>query len=140
TELRRRPWEDAVDPAGLATYLAANVEPGLPIEVAENGLCNRVRRGRSLPRPDGWDRVRYLQANLAAVAGAVQAGLPVSGYFHWTLADCYEWGSYEPRFGLHRVDRDGRVTWRGVDSMGADAAGAYRDLIRGMQEGRPPPG
>ena len=138
TGVGRRPWEDAVDPVGLARYLAANVEPGLPIEVAENGLCNRVRRGRSLPRPDGWDRVRFLRANLAAVAGAIEAGLPLCGYFHWTLADCYEWGSYESRFGLYGVDRGGGVTWRSVDSMGGDAAGAYRDLIQAMQEGRRP--
>jgi beta-glucosidase len=138
THLRRRPWHDAVDPAGLVAHLRANTEPGLSIEVAENGLCNRVRRGRSFPRPDGWDRVRHLRANLAALAGAIAAGVPVDGYFHWTLADCYEWGSYEPRFGLHAVDRERGLRWRPEDSMGGDAAGAYRELITAMRQGRPP--
>jgi len=138
TEIRRRPWDDAVEPAGLAAYLAANVEPGLPIEVTENGLCSRVRRGRAYPRRDGWDRERFLQAHLGALAGAVDAGVPVTGYFHWTLADCYEWGSYQARFGLHAVDRDAGVTWRDVDSMGRPAAAAYRQLIHDLRAGRRP--
>jgi beta-glucosidase len=137
-EVGRRSWHDTVDPAGLATYISANVEPGLDLVVAENGLCNRVRRGRAFPRRDGWDRVRYLQANLAAVADALEVGLPVTGYFHWTLADCYEWGSYQPRFGLHAVDRERGLRWSENDSMGGDAAGAYRRSIESMREGRRP--
>jgi beta-glucosidase/6-phospho-beta-glucosidase/beta-galactosidase len=138
TDVRRRPWHDSVDPAGLATYLRANVEPGLAVQVAENGLCNRVRRGRAFPRPDGWDRVRYLRANLAALADALDAGLPVTAYFHWTVADCYEWGSYQPRYGLHAVDRERGLKWREVDSMGGDASGTYRELIERMRQGRRP--
>ncbi len=138
TEVGRRPWHDTVDAAGLGTYALANLEPGMELEVAENGLCNRVRRGRAFPRRDGWDRVRYLQANLAAVADAVAAGLPVTGYFHWTLADCYEWGSYQPRYGLHGVDRERGLRWREEDSMGGDAAGTYRRLVDDLRNGRRP--
>ncbi len=126
----RQIWDDAVDPGGLALYLRLNHEPGLDLWVAENGLCQRVRNGRALPRLDGWDRVRHLRANLAAIEGAVAAGLPVTRYFHWTLGDNYEWGSYEHRFGLYRVDRDpaGGPVWSDLDSFGGDAAGAYREL------------
>jgi len=137
-EVGRQTWNDTVDPHGLGTYLSANLEPGLELVVAENGLSNRVREGRAFPRRDGWDRVRYLRANLAAVAGAVEAGLPVTGYFHWTLADCYEWGSYQPRFGLYAVDREGGVRWREEDSMGGNAAGTYKKLIEKMRGGRRP--
>ena len=29
----------------------------------------------------------------------------IRAYFHWSLLDNYEWGSYLPRFGLVSVDR-----------------------------------
>ena len=128
-------WDDPPDPPGLARYAGLNVEPGLPVWVVENGLCNRVRNGRAHPRDDGWDRVRYLRENLAALVDALDAGVPVGGYYHWTLADNYEWGSYEPRFGLYGVDRARGVAWSDLDSMGHDAAGAYRRLIEGLRAG-----
>jgi len=128
-------WDDDVDPRGLITYAGLNCEPGLPLWIVENGLCNRVRRGVSYPRRDGWDRVRYLRANLAAVLDAIDAGHPIGAYFHWTLADNYEWGSYEPRFGLYGVDRDRGLRWTGTDAMGGDAAGTYRQIIEGLRAG-----
>jgi len=75
---------------------------------------------------------------VVAVVGAVEAGVPVTGYWHWSLVDNYEWGSYEPRFGIHGVDRDrgpGGGTWLETDAMGRDAAGAYRRLIAGIRSG-----
>lgn len=130
-----RQWDMAVHPEGLVDYLRVNASPGLDIEVSENGLCNRVLRGRAWPRSDGWDRPRSLRAHLKAVVAAVDEGLPVTGYFHWTLADCYEWGSYEPRFGLYGVDRARGARWSDLDSMGNDAAGTYRRLADGLRAG-----
>lgn len=128
-------WDDPPNPPGLAAYAAANTEPGIPILVVENGLCNRVRRGRAYPRLDGWTRPRYLAANLAALVGAIEDGVPVGGYWHWCLADNYEWGSYEPRFGIFGVDRERGLRWSDRDSMGDDAAGAYRRLIEAIRSG-----
>jgi beta-glucosidase/6-phospho-beta-glucosidase/beta-galactosidase len=128
-------WDDPPNPPGLTRYCRLNIEPGLDLWLVENGLCNRVRRGRSYPRLDGWDRVRYLKENLAALMDSVDAGLPVTGYWHWTLADNYEWGSYEPRFGLYGIDRERGVRWSECDSMGADAAGTYRRIIEGLRAG-----
>ncbi|MDQ4068223.1 MAG: family 1 glycosylhydrolase [Actinomycetota bacterium] len=130
-----RQWDMAVRPEGLLTYLRLNACPGLDVEISENGLCNRVRRGRAWPRGDGWDRVRSLRAHLKATVAAIEEGIPVTGYFHWTLADCYEWGSYEPRFGLYGVDRERGGRWSDVDSMGGDAAGAYRRLACALRQG-----
>ena len=125
----RQLWDSAVDPEGLVRYLRLNHEPGLDLWVAENGLCTRRRDGVTHRRRDGWDRVRALRAHLAAVEQAVSQGLPVTRYFHWTLADCYEWGSFEHRFGLHRVDLgDGRPVWHDRDCFGGDAAGTLRRL------------
>ena len=128
-------WDDPPDPPGLGRACRLNHEPGLDLWVAENGLCNRVRNGRSYPRVDGWGRERYLKASLSALLDAVDAGVPVGAYFHWTLADNYEWGSYQPRFGLYAVDRDRGARWSSADAMGGDAAGAYRRIADGLRSG-----
>jgi len=128
-------WDMAIHPEGMLAYLRLNRVDGLDVEISENGLCNRVRRGRSWPRGDGWDRVRSLRAHLKAMVAAIDEGIPITGYFHWTLADCYEWGSYEPRFGLYGVDRERGARWSDLDSMGGDAAGAYRRLADGLRAG-----
>jgi beta-glucosidase/6-phospho-beta-glucosidase/beta-galactosidase len=136
----RELWDDPPDPGGLARWLGVQhaLAPGLPLWVVENGMCNRVRDGRSFGRLDGWDRPRYVRENLAAVVSAIDAGVPVEGYWHWSLVDNYEWGSYQPRFGLYGVDRDrgdGGVHWRETDAMGRDAAGEYRRVIAGLRAG-----
>ncbi len=113
----------------------ANVASGLDLWVVENGLCNRVRRGRSFPRLDGLDRGRYLRAILGALVDAIDAGVPVGAYYHWTLVDNYEWGSYEPRFGIHGVDRERGLRVLDADAMGFDAAGSYRRIIEGLRAG-----
>jgi 6-phospho-beta-galactosidase len=128
-------WDDPPDPTAMTRHLHAATEADLDIWVVENGLCNRVRNGRSYPRSDGWSRPRYLKAHLASIVNAVGSGVPVTSYYHWTLADNYEWGSYEPRFGLYGVDRERGVRWSERDSMGEDAAQTYRRLISGLREG-----
>ena len=136
----RELWDDVADPAGLTRWIdvQAMATPGVPLWVVENGLCNRVRNGRSFPRLDGWDRSRYLRENIDAVVTAIQAGVPVAGYWHWSLVDNYEWGSYQPRFGLYGVDRhrgERGFRWLETDSLGDDAAGTYRRIITGLRAG-----
>ncbi len=65
----------------------------------------------------------------------MDAGLPVTIYSHWSLVDNYEWGSYEPRFGIHGVDRERGIRVLETDSMGNDAAGTYREMIAGLRAG-----
>lgn len=126
----RQIWDDPADPDGLLRYLGLNHEPGLDLWVAENGLCTRVKDGVTYPRHDGWDRVRYLNAATGALEAATAQGLPLTRYFHWTLGDNYEWGSYEHRFGLYRVDQTPHgPAWSDVDAFGGDAAAAYRQLV-----------
>lgn len=128
-------WDDPPSPDGLRRWLASNTELGLDLWIVENGLCNAVERGVARQRRDSWDRPAYLKANLAAVVDAIDAGNPVTSYYHWTLADNYEWGSYTPRFGIYGVDRERGGSWCEKDSMGDDAATAYRRLIEGLREG-----
>ncbi|MBS1848621.1 MAG: glycoside hydrolase family 1 protein [Actinobacteria bacterium] len=128
-------WDDPVDPDRFGRYLTALTVPGLELWVVENGLCNRRRNGVSLERSDGWDRPRYLQAHLGALVDALDSGVAIGAYFHWCLADNYEWGSYEPCFGLYGVDRERGCRWMRTDAMGHDSAGAFRALIEGLTSG-----
>jgi beta-glucosidase len=50
-------------------------------------------------------RIAYLQRHLEAAARAIAAGVPLKGYFVWSLLDNFEWGhGYSKRFGLIYVD------------------------------------
>ena len=55
-------------------------------------------------------RIEYYRSHLAQVAGARARGVPVDGYFAWSLLDNFEWAEgLEPRFGLVHVDYDTQV-------------------------------
>jgi beta-glucosidase len=59
--------------------------------------------------PDGQvddpERVRYLEEHLDACVRAVRQGVPLAGYFAWSLLDNFEWAyGYDKRFGLVYVD------------------------------------
>lgn len=133
-------WDEIPDPARFGRWLAgvARDAPGRPVWVVENGLCTRVRAGRSYARSDGWTRPAYLRTHLAALVRAVGSGVPVEGYWHWSLVDNYEWGSYEPRFGVFGIDRHhgpGGFRWLETDAAGHDAPGAFRQLVAGLRAG-----
>ncbi len=51
------------------------------------------------------DRVMFLKNYLMHLQRAVSEGVPVKGYFLWSLLDNYEWADgYEKRFGITYVD------------------------------------
>ncbi|HEX3333623.1 MAG TPA: family 1 glycosylhydrolase [Acidimicrobiales bacterium] len=132
-------WDLESHPAGLASWCAteAALRPGLPLWVVENGMATRVHDGRALPRDDDMRRPRYVREHLAAVAQAVASGLPVRAYLHWSLVDNYEWGSYEPRFGLYGLDRSdpSAVRWLETDANGDDSAGEFARVLAGLRAG-----
>jgi beta-glucosidase len=98
-------WE--IYPEGiyeLLTRIWKDYRPQCEMMVTENGV----------PVPDGLDfdgrvrderRIRYLRNHLTQVKRAMDEGVPVKGYFHWSLMDNFEWSlGYAPRFGLVYVD------------------------------------
>ncbi|MDR1238058.1 MAG: family 1 glycosylhydrolase [Propionibacteriaceae bacterium] len=83
-------------PAALAECVRrVHAFTGLPIIVTENGIATA----------DDTERIAYTQAALDGLAEAMKDGVDVRGYFHWSLLDNYEWGSFDPTFGLVAVDR-----------------------------------
>jgi beta-glucosidase len=53
------------------------------------------------------DRIMYLRNYLTQLQRATSEGVPVRGYFLWSLMDNFEWiYGFEKRFGLYRVDFD----------------------------------
>jgi beta-glucosidase len=97
-------WE--VRAAGLEQVLVrlADEYGAREVYVTENGSAWRDPIG-----PDGQihddGRVRYLEEHLAACGRAIERGVPLAGYFAWSLLDNFEWDyGYEARFGLVHVD------------------------------------
>ncbi|MFN7037934.1 MAG: family 1 glycosylhydrolase, partial [Bellilinea sp.] len=69
-------------------------------------------------------RIAYLRGHLAAAHRAIQAGVPLRGYFVWSFMDNFEWAmGYSQRFGLVWVDYPaGRRLLK-------DSAWWYREVI-----------
>ncbi len=65
-----------------------------PVHITENGCA----------ADDDRFRIVSLALHLSALHEAIERGVDVRGYFHWSLMDNYEWTSFLPRFGLVGVD------------------------------------
>lgn len=69
---------------------------GRPVLVTENGIDTH----------DDAQRIHYIAAALGGLRQAMESGVPVLGYFHWSLLDNFEWMSgYQATYGLVAVDR-----------------------------------
>ncbi|MBA4382574.1 MAG: beta-glucosidase [Sideroxydans sp.] len=97
-------WE--VNPDGLVTLIARISQDYAPAEIyiTENGSTYD-----DVVTPDGnindVERRSYLARHLTSVKNAILSGLPVRGYFAWSLLDNFEWAEgYNRRFGLVYVD------------------------------------
>lgn len=74
------------------------------IYITENGAAfpDEVNGNGEVHDPS---RVSYIQTHLENVHKAIQIGVPVHGYFVWSLLDNFEWGfGYSKRFGIVHVD------------------------------------
>jgi beta-glucosidase len=101
-----------VVPDGLRELLVTLHEryPGMPpVWVTENGCAYDVAPGADGSIVDS-DRIRYLDGHLRAVRAAMDAGVDVRGYCHWSLLDNWEWAEgFTKRFGLVHVDYASQV-------------------------------
>lgn len=75
------------------------------IIVTENGVC--VKDSLTADGIHDPERIAFFQSYLANIYKAKQEGVPVNGYFVWSLTDNFEWSEgFEPRFGLVYVNYD----------------------------------
>lgn len=121
-------WE--ITPQALTDHLLHLHEVYRPasIVITENGASFSDAPNAS-GRIKDHRRIAYLEQHIRAMAAAVEAGVPVAGYFVWSLLDNLEWTSgYRQRFGLIWVDH---ATGRRIPK---DSYYWYRDFIRGSSQ------
>ncbi len=130
-ELTDMGWE--VFPQGLYDLLVRLTRDYRPpkIYITENGAAY----------PDASDgggriadrrRVDYLRSHLVAANRALADGVPLGGYFVWSLLDNFEWAfGYTKRFGLYKVD------FATQQRSPRDSAFWYRDvaIARALDDG-----
>jgi len=127
-------WE--IYPEGLFDLLVRvreDYDPP-PISITENGAAFADHRDHDGEVNDP-ERLAYVAEHLAAVGRAIEAGVPVRGYFLWSLLDNFEWAhGYSKRFGivfvdyptLERVPKASARWYRDFVARQRDRAGAWR--------------
>jgi beta-glucosidase len=84
------------DAIGIAVRHVWEETQHTPILITENGIATA----------DDTQRIAYTQEALRHLFATVDEGVDVRGYLHWSALDNYEWGHWEPTFGLIAVDRE----------------------------------
>jgi len=131
-----------ISAAGFRDTLDRYGQWGVPLIITENGTTTNGRpdvedleAGDPLPAlsDQSPQAAMYLLEHLWEVGRAIEAGVDVRGYYHWTLADNYEWveGRLQ-RFGAYSVDFDDPTYPRTLNKQGE----ALRDVVtaRGVTE------
>lgn len=85
-------WE--IYPEGIYRALLSLKKYNLPIYITENGVADKEDKIRS----------NFIIEHLKYVLKAIEKGVNVKGYFHWSLMDNFEWNKGEQHFGLLKVD------------------------------------
>jgi beta-glucosidase len=103
--------------------LAAKIWNVDTIYITENGTSSDDKVSNDGNVYD-LDRIMYLRNYLTQLQRATAEGVPVRGYFLWSLMDNFEWiYGFEKRFGLYHVDFD---TLRRTPKL---SASFYRNVI-----------
>ena len=129
-------WDWKALPRGLRFFVEryGAEYPDLPILIAENGMAERRCSSDEAcqRREDQQSRSYFLRQHVLEVKKLRAEGWPLIGYFHWSLTDNYEWGTYAPRFGLFGVDFQSAELERIPRDNGGDVPWqTYAELIAG---------
>jgi beta-glucosidase len=123
-EITAMGWE--VYPEGLYNILGRlHLDYAFPaIHITENGAAFQDEIG-----PDGQvddpARLSYIKRHLEMVNKAIHVGVPVKGYFVWSLLDNFEWSfGYSKRFGIVYVD------YQTKQRIPKSSAKWYRQVVR----------
>lgn len=101
-------WDWIIYPKGMYDQLK-RVHDNYPlvheIYITENGMGYKDKFESPDKIIDDTPRIDYLRQHMEEVAKAIQAGIPVKGYFVWSLQDMFSWtNGYSKRYGLFYVD------------------------------------
>lgn len=132
-----------ISAAGFRDTLDRYAKWGLPMIITENGTTTNARPvgaealepGDPLPAlvPQDDQAALFVLEHLWEVGKAIEDGADIRGYYHWTLADNFEWveGRLQ-RFGAYSVDFDAPGKPRTLNKQGE----ALRDIVnaRGITE------
>ncbi len=106
-------WE--LYPESLYRVLLPLKRHNVPVYVTEHGLADALDTRREA----------FIRKSLVGVLRAIEEGVPVYGYFHWSLIDNFEWAEgFEKRFGLVVVDYDT------LERKVRGSAHAYADICK----------
>ena len=106
-----------------APRLAAKIWNIDTIYISENGTSSEDKLSADGQVYD-LDRIMYLRNYLRQLQRATSEGVPVRGYFLWSLMDNFEWiYGFEKRFGIYHVDFE---TQRRTPKL---SAAFYRDVV-----------
>lgn len=115
-------WE-IYPPSIYETLMRFKNEWGEPrVYITENGMAanDRIQNGKV----DDPKRIEFTRSYLVQVRRAMNEGVDVAGYFHWSLMDNFEWqDGYALRFGLVHVD------FKTGERIPKTSARWYRELI-----------
>lgn len=117
------------DPRGLTDFLERVSDTYGPesMLVTENG-ASYTNWPDASGRVEDNRRIEYLDEHIGAVLDARKAGVPVDGYFVWSLLDNIEWvAGFGQRFGLVWVDKDTG------QRLPKDSYHWYRDRIKSTE-------
>lgn len=96
--------------------------PGLPIVITENGTSEKEPDLETAVADEA--RRQYFESYIRACGEALDLGVPLTGYFAWSLFDNFEWEyGYTRRFGLCYVD------FKSLKRTPKSSALWYRDMI-----------
>jgi beta-glucosidase len=131
-------WEFTADADIYRTFILAynDHNTDLPMYMGENSIAyQQPRAGRSVPRPDGWTRERYLKTYLMEMIRCVGEGVPIKGYLYWSLVDDFEWNAgFPPRLGLYNYDYVSHQI-QDTDAQGEPAGPIFAELVAALQSG-----
>ncbi len=104
-------WE--LYPEGMYFVLKDLKKYNKPIYITENGLADAKDEKRA------W----YIFETLKHVHKAIDEGVDVRGYLHWSLMDNFEWEKgFWPRFGLVEID------YKNCERKARTSAYFYKDI------------
>jgi beta-glucosidase len=105
-------WE--IYPPGMFEALV-DYSDHKPIYITENGIAS-LNDDR---------RVRFLLSFLKEIHHAIEMGVPVKGYYYWSLLDNFEWhDGFGPRFGMVHVD------YKTQERIPKPSAFVYKDIAQ----------